>query len=69
LFTVVMDYLPIQVSSVPCKRVLSLSAETDTKKQNWIRPILMEALQMLKFHLKQEQTNFLVNWATPTASL
>ncbi|KIK13972.1 hypothetical protein PISMIDRAFT_117870, partial [Pisolithus microcarpus 441] len=69
LFAITMDYLPIQASSVPCERVFSSSAETDTKKWNRIGPILMEALQMLKFHLKQEHINFLANWATPTASL
>ncbi|KIK13772.1 hypothetical protein PISMIDRAFT_17758 [Pisolithus microcarpus 441] len=62
LFAVMVDYLPIQVSSVPCKRVFSLSVETDTKKWNQIRPVLMEVLQM-------EWTDFLVNWATPAASL
>ncbi|KIK11440.1 hypothetical protein PISMIDRAFT_19526 [Pisolithus microcarpus 441] len=64
-----MDYLPIQASSVPCEREFSSSAETDTKKQNQIGPILMEASQMLKFHLKQECIDFLVNWVTPAASL
>ncbi|KIK27347.1 hypothetical protein PISMIDRAFT_85211, partial [Pisolithus microcarpus 441] len=58
LFSTVMDYLPIQASSIPCKRVFSSNTETDTKKWNQIGPLLMEALQMLKFHLKQEQTNF-----------
>jgi hypothetical protein len=49
-----MDYLPIQASAVPCERVFSSSAETDTKKQNWISLLLMEVLQMLKFHLKKD---------------
>jgi hypothetical protein len=53
-----MDYLPIQASAVPCERVFSSSAETDTKKQNRISPLLMEVLQMLKFHLKKEHLNF-----------
>ncbi|KIK14974.1 hypothetical protein PISMIDRAFT_16852 [Pisolithus microcarpus 441] len=64
-----MDYLPIQASSVPCERVFSSSAETDTKKHNWIGPILMEALQMLKYHLKQEQLDFMVNWTISPESL
>ncbi|OJA20567.1 hypothetical protein AZE42_14066 [Rhizopogon vesiculosus] len=34
LFAMAMDYLPIQASAVPCERVFSSSAETDTKKQN-----------------------------------
>jgi hAT family C-terminal dimerisation region len=50
-----MDYLPIQASAVPCERIFSSSAETDTKKQNRIRPELMEALQILKFALKKNQ--------------
>ena len=48
-----MDYPPIQASSVPCERVFSSSAETDTKKRNRIGPTLMEALQMLKYHYKK----------------
>lgn len=60
-----MDYLPIQASAVPCERVFSSSAETDTKKRNRISPRLMEALQMLKFHLKKERLNFTHGWVTP----
>ncbi|KIK10709.1 hypothetical protein PISMIDRAFT_124027, partial [Pisolithus microcarpus 441] len=70
LFAIAMDYLPIQASSVPCERVFSLSAETDTKKHNRIvYPILMEALQMLKYHLKQERLDFMVNWTVSPESL
>lgn len=57
-----MDYLPIQASSVPCERVFSSSAETDTKKRNHIGPVLMEALQMLKFSLKKSRLNFTEGW-------
>jgi hypothetical protein len=53
-----MNYLPVQGSSVPCKHVFSLSAETDTKKHNQIKPVLMEALQMLKFYCKKSLLNF-----------
>jgi hypothetical protein len=53
-----MDYLPIQASAVPCERVFSSSAETDTKKRNRIKPELMEALQILKFALKKDRLNF-----------
>lgn len=53
-----MDYLPIQASSVPSERVFSSSSETDTKRRNRIHPVLMEALQMLKFALKKERFNF-----------
>jgi hypothetical protein len=61
----VMDYLPIQVSAVPCERVFSSSAETNTKWRNCISPLLMEALQMLKFHLKKERLSFTKNWKMP----
>jgi len=52
------DYLPIQASSVPCERVFSSSAETDTNKRNRIKPDLMEALQLLKHAYKKERLNF-----------
>jgi hypothetical protein len=64
IFRMAMDYLPIQASAVPCERVFSSSAETDTKKRNRISPILMEALQMLKFHLKKERLDFTRGWIT-----
>lgn len=59
-----MDYLPVQASAVPCERIFSSSAETDTKRRNRISPPLMEALQMLKFHLKKERLNFTAGWMT-----
>jgi hAT family C-terminal dimerisation region len=59
-----MDYLPIQASSVPSERVFSSSAETDTKKRNRTHPVLMEALQMLKFALKKDRLNFTQGWIT-----
>ena len=55
LYTMAMDYLPIQASSVSCERVFSSSSETDTKKCNHIDGLLMEALQMLKFRLKWDR--------------
>lgn len=64
IFSMAMDYLPIQASAVPCERVFSLSAETDTKRRNRINPALMETLQMLKFHLKKERLNFTKSWVT-----
>ena len=60
-----MDYLPIQASSVPCEQIFLSSAETDTKKWNCISPLLIEALQMLKFHLKKDHLKFMQNWVTP----
>lgn len=59
-----LDYLPIQASAVPSERVFSSSAETDTKKRNHINPVLMEALQMLKFALKKARLNFTSGWIT-----
>jgi hypothetical protein len=64
-----MDYLPIQASSVPCERIFSSSAETNTKKRNRIGSLLMEALQMLKFYLKKERLNFTNAWITPDTDM
>lgn len=62
-----MDYLAIQATSVPCERVFSLAKETDTAKRNQTSPVLMEALQLLKFSLKKERLNFIEGWqATET---
>ena len=63
-FEIFLDFIPIQASAVPSERVFSLSAETDTKKRNRINPVLMEALQMLKFALKQSRLNFTKGWIT-----
>lgn len=59
-----LDFLPIQATAVPCERVFSSSAETDTKRRNRISPLMMEALQMLKFHLKKERLHFTESWVT-----
>jgi len=53
-----MDYLPVQASSVPCEHIFSSAAETDTKKRNRLSPLLMEALQILKFIYKKDRLNF-----------
>ena len=53
LFRLAMDILPIQGSSVPCERVFSSAKETMTDRRNQISPELMEALQLLKFSLRQ----------------
>jgi hypothetical protein len=60
-----MDYLAIQATSVPCERVFSSAKETDTAKRNRISPVLMEALQLLKFMLKKKRLNFIKGWAVP----
>ena len=64
LFEISLDYLPIQASAVPSEHVFSSSAETDTKKRNHINPMLMEALQMLKFALKKARLDFTSGWIT-----
>ena len=53
-----MDYLPIQASAVPCERIFSSAGETDTKKRNRLSPVLMEALQILKFIYKNDRLDF-----------
>jgi len=68
-FDMFLDFLLIQASAVPSERVFSSSAETDTKKRNRINPVLMEALQMQKFALKQSRLDFTKYWATPASDL
>lgn len=48
-----LDVLPIQASAVPCERVFSSSKETCTMRRSRIDPSLMEALQVLKYHIRQ----------------
>ncbi|RXW14039.1 hypothetical protein EST38_g11815 [Candolleomyces aberdarensis] len=52
IYQLAMDILPIAGSAVPCERVFSSAKETMTSRRGRIRPVLMEALQMLKFSLK-----------------
>jgi len=47
-----MDVLPIQASAVPRERVFSSAKETMAPRQSHISPDLMEALQLLKFTLR-----------------
>jgi len=68
-FEIFLDFIPIQASAVPSEHVFSSSAETDTKKRNRINPVLMEALQMLKFTLKQSRLDFTKGWITPESML
>lgn len=53
-----MDYLPVQATSVPCERLFSSAADTDTPKRNRISAELMEALQVLKFLIKRNRLSF-----------
>ena len=71
LFAIAMDYLLIQVSSVPCECVFLLAKETDTLKCNQIHPMLIEALQMLKFSLKKDwqSISFTNGWKTAEAEM
>src|SRR5260370_23875488 len=69
LFGIALDYLPIQASSVPYERVFSSAKETDTLKRNRIHPVLMEALQTLKFSLKKEWFNFTGGWQTALSEM
>jgi hypothetical protein len=69
IFAIAMDYLPIQASSVPCGRAFSSSSETDTVRRNRISPILMEALQMLKFAVRNTPIDFTSDILTPEKEL
>jgi hAT family C-terminal dimerisation region len=69
IFRITMDYFPIQASAVPCERVFSSSAENNTKKRNRIRPELMEAIQVLKFTLKQSRLDFTAHSQLPEDSM
>jgi len=71
LFAIAMDYLLIQASSVPCEHIFSSAKETDTSKHNQMNPMLMEALQTLKFLLKKDQQSisFTEGWQTSKAEM
>ena len=63
LFTIMMDYLPIQGMSIPCECMFSSVKEMDTNKWNRMSPLLMEALQLLKFSIKKQHLNFMDGWS------
>jgi len=52
IFLLAIDILPIQGSSVPCKHIFLSSKETTTARRNCISSTLMEALQILKFAIR-----------------
>ncbi|KII83130.1 hypothetical protein PLICRDRAFT_119798, partial [Plicaturopsis crispa FD-325 SS-3] len=58
LYRIALDVLPAQASAVPCERVFSSSAETDTKRRNSLSPTMMEALQILKFSFRTDRLDF-----------
>jgi hypothetical protein len=62
IFKIVINYLLIQASAVLCERVFSSLAETDTSRQNHIKLILMEVLQIIKYCKKKECINFMLDW-------
>jgi hypothetical protein len=51
------------------ERVFSSAKETDTVKRNRIHPVLMEALQTLKFSLKKERFNFTSGWQMASSKM
>ncbi|KAF8205470.1 hypothetical protein K438DRAFT_1756858 [Mycena galopus ATCC 62051] len=68
IYRLFIDYAAAQATSVPSERVFSSSAETDTKHCNRINPILMEALQMLKFNYKKSHLNFMSEGQSATVA-
>jgi hypothetical protein len=58
MFKVAMDILPIQATSVPCKRVFSSSKETCTLRRSRLSAQLLEILQFLKYIYKQQRLDF-----------
>jgi hAT family C-terminal dimerisation region len=72
VFPLAMDILPIQGSSVPCERIFSSAKQTLTDRRSRILPELMEALQMLKYSVKQGRSlNFTVgsSWDDERAAM
>ena len=58
MFRVAMDVLPAQASAVSCERMFSSSKETCTLRRNRLSPETLEALQVLKYSIKQRRLNF-----------
>ena len=60
LYQMAMDYLPVQGNTVPCEWIFLSSVETDMKKRNQIKLLLIKALQIFKFHHKKICLDFIV---------
>ena len=56
-----MDILAIQASLVPCKCVFSSAKETIVPCQYHLKPVIMEATQMIKYALRSS-TNSTLNF-------
>jgi hypothetical protein len=54
--------LPLQASAVACERVFSSAKETDTDRRSTIGVALFEALQVLKFALKKDESMNFTDW-------
>ena len=55
VFALAADILPVQASSVPCECVFSSAKEIITPRRNRLTAKTIEALQIIKFSLKNTQ--------------
>ncbi|EPQ57670.1 hypothetical protein GLOTRDRAFT_28775, partial [Gloeophyllum trabeum ATCC 11539] len=69
LYRVALDILPVQASAVPCERVFSSSAETDTPRRNKLSCLIFEVLQILKFVYHQDRLSFTDGWIAKECEL
>jgi hypothetical protein len=53
-----MTVLAVPATSVPSERVFSSSGRTDTPARNRLSPMVMEALQVLKFNYRNNVLDF-----------
>ena len=64
MFSVAIDILPIQASSVPCERVFSSAKETFPMRRSNLSAEVFEALQILKSRIRQQRLSFTDDWLT-----